>query len=291
MPSLLKTVINSIKEDFGHPASLYELLDAYPDLSGPLGEPARNIAHESVVRWDEWLRNDDEIRGWRYWVDTYNSFTTRREFANFGICKITEGWECDIQDVTGLANSKSRLQDFDTLDRMVETYAPHLIDPISAEKLRENLEWHGVRILREGKQSDFFARYLWDGRVFLINSDGSRHFAAARLIADRIGLPVPLRGKLRTYAINEMAVSSLQRDYEMFVISDATNANLGFHHAMKNFRASYLWKELPHQHKDSIAILLPRSDSRSMKVAAVMREAGTFDLGLYLRGLVERQYR
>lgn len=291
MPSLLKTIIHGIQEDFGRPASLYALLDDYPDLSCPPSEPARNIASESVVRWHEWGGKDGDVLGWQYDFDTYQSFrTTRSEFANFGICKITEVWKCDIQDVDGLANSKTKLQDFDTLDRMVETKAPDLIDPITAERLRENLEYYGIRILHE-KHSDFFASYLWDGRVFLINSDGSHHFAAARYIAARIGLPVPLRGKLRTYAINEMAVSSLQRDYEMFVISDATNANLGFHHAMKNFRASYLWKELPHQHKDSIAILLPRSDSRSMKVAAVMREAGTFDLGLYLRGLVERQYR
>lgn len=299
MPPLLKTIINAIQEDFGRPASLYALLDAHQDLTATLGEPPRDIASESVARWHEWgetpfnhwpRRARGEVMGWRYVGGTYSSFyVNREEFANFGSCEVTEDWECDIQDVTGLAASKSELKDFDTLDRMVETNSRNMIEPITADKLRENLAWSEIRILHRDYPSDFFARYLWDGRVFLINSGGSHHFAAARYIASRIGAPVPLRGKLRTYAINDMAVASLQRDYEMFVMADIPKATLGFHDAMQSFRASYLWQYLPRPYRDSRAILLPRADARSMKVAAALHEAGFFDLGLHLRGLAARQ--
>lgn len=86
-----------------------------------------------------------------------------------------------------------------------------------------------------------------------------------------------------------MAVASLQRDYEMFVMADIPKATLGFHDAMQSFRASYLWQYLPRPYRDSRAILLPRADERSMKVAAALHEAGFFDLGLHLRGLAARQ--
>lgn len=294
---MLKTIINAFQDNLG-PASLYALLDALPDISASLDEPRRAIASESVVRWHDlgeapahhWPRRArGEVMGWRYAGGAYNSFYVKlKELANFGSCQVTEDWECDIQDVTGLAASKSKLEDFDTLDRMVETNSRSMIEPITADKLRENLAWGEIGILHD-YPSDFFECHLWDGRVFLINSGGSHHFAAARYIAARIGAPVLLRGKLRTYAINGMAVASLQRDYEMFVMTDVPEAVIGFHDAMKSFRASYLWQYLPHPYQDRRAILLPRADARSMKAAAALHEAGFFDLGLYLHGLAARQ--
>lgn len=301
MPSLLKTIFNAIQEDFGRPASLYTLLNAHLLRSAELESPIRDIALESVARWHEWgeapfndcsHRNRGELIGWRYEDGSYSSFFAKREeFANFGSCEITEGWECDIQNVTGLAASKSELKDFDSLDRMVETNSRNMIEPITGDKLRENLAWKEIRVLSRDDPSDFFARYLWDGRVFLVNSGGSHHFAAARYIAARIGSPVTLRGALHTYAINEMAVASLQRNYEMFVIAEVPESSLDFHNAMRSFDASYLWQYLPRPHREGRAILLPRTDPRSMRVAAALHEAKFFNLNLYLQQLVARQRR
>lgn len=296
MASMLRDFINSVQEDLGRrPASLHAMLESHPNLSVPLNDTAQSIALESVVMWHEWGGssrdwNYGELRGWRHEYDTYNSFhVSREDLRNFGSCEVTEGWECDIQDVVGMANSRARLESFDTLDRMVEADSGELIEPITADKLRENLAHGGIHILHRDKPLDYFARHLWDGRVFLINGDGSHHFAAARYIATRIGVSVPLRGTLRTYAINEMAVASLQRDFEMFVIDDSVDSSLGFHDAMKKFRASYLWRYLPRPYRGCRAIMLPRSDARSMKVAAVLHEAGFFDFGLFLRGLASRR--
>jgi len=301
MLPLLKTILGSIQESCGYPASLYSLLDTQPDLSIQLDEPACNIAFESVVRWHEWgdaplthtlwpRRQRGEVMGWRYVGGTYSSFyVTLDAFANFGSCEITEGWECDIQDITGLAVSKSELKDFDSLDRMVEINSRDMIEPVTAEKLDENLAHREIRILHNNGSFDFFARYRWHDRLFLMNSGGSHHFAAARYIAARIEHPVPLRGTLRTYAINEMAVASLQRDYDMFVIADTPQASLAFQDTMQRFQASYLWKDLPRPYRDCRAILLPRTNARSMRVSAVLHDAGFFDLGRYLNKLVERQ--
>ncbi len=300
MRPLLKQLFNSIQEDFGRPASLYDFLAAHPDLSLPtLDNSVRNVASESVVKWHEFgesrqscppCRNRTEMLGWRYARGSYSSFVlSREEFADIGSCTVTEQWECDIQDVTGLAASKSVLEDFDDLDRMVETNSLRMIEPVTEEKLRENLAWDEIRILNRKDPSDFFARYLWDGRVFLINSGGSHHFAAARYIAARIGTPVPLRGTLRTYAINPLPVVSLRSDFEMFVMVDTTDATLGFFEAMQGFRATFLWQYLPSPIEGYRVIMLPRSETRSMKVASILREAGFFDLGQYLMRLVSSQ--
>ena len=292
MSSIFNDLIGSMQEDFGRrPSSLHAVLKSQPNLSAPLNPPAQTVALDSVVRRHEWGGsshdwNCGELRGWHHEHDTYNSFNVGREdLRTFGSCNVTEGWECDIQDVVGLANSKSVLANFDTLDRMIETDFPELITPITADKLRTNLAHDEIRILNREKTTDCFYRHLWDGRVFLVNGGGSRHFAAARYIAARLGTPVPLRGTLRTYAINEMAVASLQRDFEMFVIDDSPNGGRAFHDAMKRFRAAYLWRSLPRPYLERIAIFLPRRDARSMKVSAVLREAGFFDFGLYLRSL------
>lgn len=123
-----------------------------------------------------------------------------------------------------------------------------------------------------------------------MNSGGSHHFAAARYIATRLKTPVPLHGRLRTYSIKPKAVDSLTRDFEMFVIPETTEARMGFFYAMQSFRATYLWQILPRPVRDtSCAILLPKSEPRSAKVAAVLREAKVFDLSSYLQALVAQQ--
>lgn len=70
--------------------------------------------------------------------------------------------------------------------------------------------------------------------------------------------------------------------------SDAVAFN-GFHDAMQAFKASCLWQHLPRPHDAVRALLLPRLETRSAKIARVLREAGMFDLGAFLGRLVEKQ--
>ncbi|MBT0960312.1 DUF6685 family protein [Denitromonas iodatirespirans] len=295
MDTLLRRVIGGIQNGFGRSASLLRVIERRPELRVTIEELPRVLAAGCVARWHEWgaasalhwpPRARGWITGWRYQAGRYSSFhLMREEFAHFGYCRRDDEWECDIQDVVGLSASKSDLASFSSLDAMVEMKAPELIDPVTEEKLRENLAWREVRILKP-ETSDFFARYVWDGRLFLINAGGSHHFAAARYLAARLGTSVPLRGTLRTYGINEMALASLQRDYEMFVIGDTPCATNAFREAMARFRATYLWQFLPLPYTDTHrAILLPVAEPRSATVAHVLRGAGFFDLGAHLRGM------
>lgn len=164
---------------------------------------------------------------------------------------------------------------------MAETNLRNMIDLITADKLRKNLAWNKIRILHRDYPSDYFARYLWDGRVSFINSGGSHHFTATRYIASRIGASVPLRGKLHTDPINEMAVASLQRDYEMFVIA---------RHLQKPHSASTMpCRALAHPTCGAPVPGQPCHPRTLNEGGLRMREAGFLNLGLYLCGLATQQ--
>ena len=123
-----------------------------------------------------------------------------------------------------------------------------------------------------------------------MNHGGSHHTAAAKYLAARLGQRVPLRGRRYTYSLNALAIASLRRDYEMFAIDcqddEATNA---FAEAMRAFRATWLWHPLPHPYEGARAVLLPKDDARSMRVAVELRRAGVADLGEHLSALCVRQ--
>lgn len=70
------------------------------------------------------------------------------------------------------------------MDDMVVRNSPEMIDEISPAKLAKNLAWDEIRIISH-VDHDYFATWAWDGRVFLMNSGGSHHFAAAKYIAAR----------------------------------------------------------------------------------------------------------
>lgn len=290
-------LIDTFRESFGTPVRLRHLIDKHPEACVQIKEPQRVIDASSVVPWHEWGKHFHSsfsmpgwIMGWKCSDNHYTSFKILRpELMNFGRCNLTDRWDCEIQDVSGFSHSKSTLTDFICMDDMVMKNSPEMIDQISEAWLRENLAHDQIRILHNHNTIDHFARHLWDGRLFLMNSGGSHHFAAARHISSRIGVPVPLTGKLRTYSINPEAVATLKRDFDIYVVSQEAEIANGFHDAMQSFKATYLLYDLPRPYERSRAILLPKDEQRSRQVSNMLREAGAFDLGQHLTDLCIRQ--
>ena len=287
-----------IQDDLGIPASVRAIVEAFPALKVHLREPAQSIAASSVVLWHEWggavhgswpRLAAGEMLGWRNQGGQYGSFhLTREDLARLGCREVKEQWRCEIQDVEGLSASKSELRDFASLDDMVATNSRPMIEPMSLEKLDQNLAWSEIRILHREDPSDHFACYRWDGRLFLMNSGGSHHFAAARYIASRLRRSVPLQGRLKIYGLNSASVSSLVRDFEIFALRAEPMSYMAFHDAMRAYGAAYLHRRLPRPYEDSRAVFLPRDDIRSVRVAAVLHEWGFFDLGDHLQELARR---
>ncbi|MBI6882772.1 DUF6685 family protein [Pseudomonas putida] len=294
-----KKILDTVLEDLGHPATLINLLKVEKSLSRHLSEPVKVIAAGEVVQWQLFGELPFEghhlgpghLYGWTYSPGSHRDFgfTTlfREDLASFGTETIVREWSCEIQDVAGFSSSKSDLRLFKTTDAMVEKNSREMIEQISQEKLEENLSWDEISITSSGA-SDSFAIWDWDGRVFLSNSGGSHHFAAAKYIAKRIGVEIPLFGTLHRYGINQVALASLRRDFDIFVMSWSSLQKMPFHNAMANIKATYYCKNLPYPHQDQAAIFLPKDEAKSAKVAGLLRGAGLQDLGEYLTNLSKR---
>lgn len=292
----IKIICDSVLEDFGHPMTLINLIESDPALNRHLVEHEKGIDASEVVRWNEFgdlpyetsRLHRRRLNGWTHTPGAYRNYgdcsLVREDLLNLGTVHEVVRWNCDIQDVDGFAASKSELRDFKTTDAMVRRNSKPMITPVTREKLEENLRWDEIRIISR-EDHDSFATWEWDGRVFLINSGGSHHFAAAKLIAREIGVEVPLSGRYRVYGINQIALASLRRDFDIFVMSWDCKQQMGLHKAMQSFGATYYWKDLPRPYTDQAAIFFPKGEKRSAKAAQVLRNAGFQDLGLYLKNL------
>lgn len=297
--SFFGTISDLFWSQLGRPVYLKRLLENAPDLQVSLTDK-QCIDGNSVVPWHELGRypypnyhrqKPGQMSGWG--VRGRGSFGSikleRKEYAEFGNCEITANWTCDISDIHGFCASKSVLSDFSSTDEMVETNSQRMISEVTDEKLAENLAHREIRIIHSPSTSDHFERYAWDDRLWLVNSGGSHHTAAAKYIATRLRKPVPLTGKLYTYSLNAQAVESLLRDFEMFVLPDSAQFSNDFSDAMESFQATWFWHPTPHQLGKSIVILLPTPIQRSMTVADLLRQSGVTDLGAHLRNLLAAQ--
>ena len=75
----------------------------------------------------------------------------------------------------------------------------------------------------------------------------------------------------------------------MFIINDDAEINQAFSKAMENFKATWLWHTMPSPYQDNRAILLPKNEARSMRVAAELANAGIIDLGKHLIKLTKHR--
>lgn len=284
------------------PAAVSRVLAAFPNMRARLEDPARSICARSVPCWDDlgaevhtlrWPRRQrGHLIGWTASGSAWHSFQiVRPEFEK--IARVQTGpITVDLQDVDGFACSKSDLTQFTSTDELVEANSRELIAQVSEQQLAKRLAHREVRIIH-APGTDFFARYQWDTpvpRLWVMNSGGSHNLSAAKYIAARLSQRVALTGMLRTYSLDAGAVASLLADFEMFALADDDLGSAAFHDAMKAVRATWLTLPLPKPYESCRAVLLPRSEGRSMRVAQELRSAGVADLGAHLAVLADRGF-
>lgn len=296
---LLRSLVDFFAEDLGaRPTSLQRVLLQHPELRVELATPPTNIDVRSVVFWHDLGKPD--YRRWPHyergdllgWTDRGGHYEStrlyRQEFDQIGRLAVSREWTCDLQELHGFYCSKSDLAKFADMDSMAEANCSRLISEISPAQLDKMLA-HGLRVLRSTRTTDHFTRFAWDGRLWLANTDGSHHLAAAKYIAARLGLSVPLRGALHTHWLDPVPLASLREDFEIFVLGGGPGAYNAFNDAMRAFRATWFWHDLPRPYDHARAVLLPRAEERSARVARELHAAGIEDLGAFLAALVARQ--
>jgi hypothetical protein len=293
--SIWRDVRDGVLHAWGRPVGLNRLLDTDRSVQAVLAE-SDSVDFESVVRWDDWPpqltmfgERFSDAALWA-WDPAEKQYRPSRRLKVAGLTRSTEikDWTCDIREVTGLSGSKSSLELFQTLDAFAEEKCIGLIADGAPGRLAENLEWYGLRYLREPSRTSL-VRCLWSPRLFLMNPDGSHHFAAARYLAGRLKRAATLRGTLRIRELDERAVVDLRHAYDLLLVEHNTTFTSAFHDCMKALRAAYAILPPPRRHEKLAVLALPRHDLRSRKAALALREAGAFDLGAHLGKLCAQQ--
>lgn len=289
----MKDLILSIIEEFGLPITLKRVISECPELRVPINEPERVIDCRSVVKWQDLAKDwppesSGSLCGWAYSSGEYrNCKRYIPQLVELVNLREVETWQCDIQEVVGLSASKSNLSSFISLDIFVETESPELINLINEEGLVQNLTHVGLKLSQVSQLvvNDCFVQYQWDGRIFLMNTNGSHHFAAARYIASRLGVQVLISGKLKRYSFNLDVVDTLRRYFDIYSASHDPDVSERLDKALKAICCEYYWCSLPLPYSDARLILLPKSNKRSMHASDLLRRGNYFDAGKYIEEL------
>ncbi|EAR5551529.1 hypothetical protein JI596_005026 [Salmonella enterica] len=135
-----------------------------------------------------------------------------------------------------------------------------------------------------------FAEYPWTERkLYWLNEGGSHHFAAARYQACRLGISVPLTGRLSRFHVNMQMVSALCQQWHLFAIP-ADERLACFFRAMIAFECPFGNSELPRNMHNTIKsgvklklVWLERGHTKADIVADVLATAGFPDFGDQLK--------
>ncbi|MGV5489286.1 DUF6685 family protein [Pseudomonas sp. XP2] len=302
--TLAAKFLETVKDDLGIPARLRRVIAQAPNIRMRVDDTAAVIASSSVVRWHEWSNHigfsqgsekNGEVRGWRASDGHYQSEHRHiPALARLGSSETTAHFTCDIADVTGLSASKSDLYRFYSMQQMAEQACQALIRDVSQEGLAQNLRWPEIGIVHG--TSDFLVQYDWDDGLYLANSGGSHHFVAAQHIARQLQQTVTLQGRLVRNGLDAEAAAQLNDDYAIYAVTKDVFFAEGLD-AMRDFKATHYWGDLPQPYDNGVAIFLPRDEARSRKVAEIFESEGFTNVGELLMALaspdatVERRAR
>jgi hypothetical protein len=272
------------------PSFLKRNFSEHPEIRVHFQNPVKTVSINSVMNWHCWLENAKSIEylsmNWQH-----NPYNFKNIYIdNIVDCKVIDEWECDITQIGGMSCSKSRLRNFSTLDELVEQDSKEMIQEISKTMLNRNLDHKGIGIIHHKNPVDYLSRHQWDGRIFLMNGDGSHHFAGARYIAKRLQVPYSIKGRLKEYSFNQKIINSLLSQYDLFVINGNSSAFGHFSDIMTKFLAPYCRVSMPEPFTAMKLIMLPKNKRRAMLVSSTMQEMNFFNLKTYfIKAMAQEQ--
>ena len=130
-----------------------------------------------------------------------------------------KGVEFDIQDVTNILLSKSRLSLFSSMHAFEHRRPNHEYRQGSRADLQRCLAHDQVRCLKGTLcVGDSFTSFGWDERLLLNNQGGSHHFSAARRIARELSVKVPLQLDHEHHVLDANAVHFIEQSVSLIVV-------------------------------------------------------------------------
>lgn len=208
-------------------ARLAKWLTANPISSAQVAIPTRTASFGSLIRWDRWPEVAPAFRrsdaGWWQLGENGHSFGHwPHPLTPLAKCRVVE-WRGSFSDIDGLSDSKSPLNAFPDLDKFARAHCPKWIAPATQEQLAWCLDHKPIDEWRANGATMVLAD--WDPRTFLLNSDGSHHFAAARYLAKELKISIDISGKLKHWALCPNTLLRLGRQYALFCLSKSSLAN------------------------------------------------------------------
>lgn len=208
-------------------ARLAKWLTANPISAAQVGPPTRTASFGSLIRWDRWPEVTPAFRrsdaGWWQLGEQGHSFGRwPHPLTPLTKCSVVD-WKGSFSDIDGLSGSKSPLEAFADLDEFARARCPKWITPATQEQLAWCLDHKPIDEWRANGATMFLAD--WDQRIFLLNSDGSHHFAAARYLAKELEVLIDISGELKHWALCLDALSRLKRQYALFCLCKSSLAN------------------------------------------------------------------
>lgn len=237
---IIKKIVLSIRES-KNPLLYAQRILNHSEILPPLKIVKRNHVHvNGAIMWDfltpftDW--NSGQIRIWHY-TKNNNDGSGRLIPRNYKFELLSQlveqhqilAWETDISQLHGFSSSKSTLTDFESLHDMVLINSQPMIEDVSEQGLVKNLAHNQIRIINSPTTSDFFVRYAWDGRLYLVNAGGSHHLAAAKYIAFKLNKNVSLKARYVEYSLNRDVLKKLIYEYRIFLIDERSD---DFHEAL-----------------------------------------------------------
>lgn len=197
-------------------------LIANPIIAAKDAAPARTVSYESVIRWDRWPTTTPTFRrsmaGWWCLNEAgHCSGSWPHVLTPLAKSSVVE-WEGAFADIDGLSGSKSPLEAFTDLDDFARACCSKWILPATEEQLLWCLNHKPLHDWR--LNGAMMVRADWDQRTFLLNSDGSHHFAAARYLSKALEIPVYIGGKMKTWALCRATLDRLNMQYALFCLGE-----------------------------------------------------------------------
>lgn len=273
------------------------------EILPPLKIVKKNHVHvNGAIMWDfltpftNW--NSGQSRIWQYTKNNHDGSDRliQRNYKFDLLSQLVEqhqilSWETEISQLHGFSSSKSTLTDFESLHDMVLVNSQAMIADVSEDGLVKNLGHNQIRIINSPTTSDFFVRYAWDGRLYLINAGGSHHLAAAKYIAFKLNKKVSLKARYVEYSLNRDVLKKLIFEYRILLINERCDV---FQEALENAlgRLQHNFVEVSlssHICEHGTLLFLFNKYKETKTIAEILTKRGFQDIGALLMDQYAKQ--
>ncbi|WP_125825537.1 MULTISPECIES: DUF6685 family protein [unclassified Pseudoalteromonas] len=250
---------------------------------------SKSISLDDVTQWHTLAQEKD----FRIWVKSTGPKPRVkcevRDSIDFldkiGVTSSIDSYRCDISEIKGFRSSKSNLSLFSSMDQLATTSSPELVNTASREDFGRALAWHDFPNQNNSK----LVVHDWDKRFFIDNSNGSHHFAVARYLSKKFKALVSFDAPLLVHGLSPAAVSNLTNNYHVYVLPlNYSNLSGIFLSLLERLGTHPITFAMPSPFSDKAEVLLLKKSTKlSMPVAEILSNYALFNLGDYLRRLIE----